>query len=115
MASQNLSVRLYPETLRTLGYAAISAAYAGIGSAFANPSRLLYVVNVTDVLITFSFDGVNDHFVIPSQAYLLIDVTSNRSDNGGIFAISQGQRIYAKGAPSLGSVYLSTFYGTGVV
>jgi len=114
MAAQNLAMRLYPETLRTLAYTSISVAYAGIGSALANPSRILYIVNTTDVLLTYSFDGVNDHFVIPSQAFVILDVSSNMSLPGGSMTIAQGQRIYVKGAPSLGSTYMSTFYGQGV-
>lgn len=111
----NLAVRLYPEAIRTLAFGLISGTYAAIGgasAAFLNPSRILYIVNVTDVLLTFSFDGVNDHFVIPSQSYLLLDVTSNMTLTGGSFTIAQGQKIYVKGAPTLGTVYLSTFYGS---
>ena len=114
MSAQNLAVRLYPEVLRSLAFGSISGTYAGIGSALSNPSRILYIVNTTDVLLTFSFDGVNDHFVIPSQSYILIDITSNMSLTGGALSVSQGQRIYVKGSPSLGTVYLSTFFGTGV-
>lgn len=108
----NLAVRLLPETLRTLAFGAISGTYAGIGTAFLNPIRLIYIVNTTDVLLTFSFDGVNAHFVIPSQAFLLLDVTSNMTLTGGALSISQGTRIYVEGAPTLGSVYLSVFYGS---
>ena len=115
MANPNLAVRLYPEVLRTLAFGSISGTYAGIGTPLLNPSRILYVVNVTDVLLTISFDGINDHFVIPSQSYILIDVTSNTTITGASLAISQGQRIYAKGAPSLGSVYLSTFFGSNTL
>jgi len=115
MSAQNLAVRVYPELLRSLAFGSISGTYAGIGSGNANPARIVYLVNDTDVLLTFSFDGLSDHFVIPSRAFLLLDVTTNKTDTGGSFAVAQGQRIYVKGAPTLGSVYLTTFYGTGVV
>lgn len=112
MATPNLAVRLYPEALRSLAFGSISGTYAGIGSALLNPCRILYIVNNTDVLITFSFDGVTDHFVIPAQSFMIIDVTSNMTLTGGSLSISQGQRIYAKGTPSLGSVYLTAFFGS---
>ncbi len=114
MATQSLAVRLYPEVLRSIAFGSISGTYAGIGTALLNPARIVYLVNTTDVLLTFSFDGVNDHFVIPSQSYLLIDVTSNMTVMGGALSVAQGQRIYVKGAPGSGTVYLSTFFGTGV-
>lgn len=110
--SINLAVRLYPEPIRSLAFGSISGTYAGIGTPFVNPSRITYIVNTTDVLLTFSFDGINDHFVIPSQAYLLIDISSNASITGGAFNIAANQRIYVKGAPGSGTVYLSTFFGS---
>ncbi len=115
MAAQNLAVRLYPEVLRTAAFGAISGTYSGIGSALLNPARIIYLVNATDVLLTFSFDGVNDHFVIPAQSFLLLDVTTNKTEVGGSFTMAQGQRLYVKGAPTLGAVYFSTFFGTGVI
>ena len=115
MSAQNLAVRLYPEVLRALAFGSISGTYAGIGSALLNPARLIYLVNNTDALLTFSFDGVNDHFVITSQALLILDVTSNMTLTGGALSIAQGQRLYVKGSPSSGSVYFTAFYGAGVV
>jgi len=115
MSSANLAVRLYPEPLRTLAYSAISGTYTGIGTALTNPSRILYIVNATDVLLTFSFDGLTAHFVIPSQSYILIDITANQAAASGALNIAQGQRIYVEGAPTLGAVYLSTFFGQGAI
>jgi hypothetical protein len=114
MSAQNLAVRVYPEILRSLAFGSISGAYTGIGSAFLNPIRIMYILNTTDVLLTFSFDGVNPHFVIPSNSYLLFDITSNMTYTGGALSVAQGQRIYVEGSPSLGAVYLSAFYATGV-
>lgn len=110
----NLAVRLLMENLRTLAFGSISGTYAAIGGAnapFLNPIRLMYIVNTTDVLLTFSDDGVNDKFVLASGSHIIIDVTTNHTFVGGAFTISQGQKIYVKGSPSVGSVYLSVFYG----
>lgn len=71
----------------------------------------MYIVNTTDVLLTFSDDGVNDKFVLASGSHIIIDITTNNTAVGGSFTISQGQRIYVKGSPTSGSVYLSVFYG----
>jgi hypothetical protein len=112
MSTPNLAVRFYPEPLRTLAFGSISGTYAGIGSPFLNPIRLMHVLNNTDALLTFSFDGINDHFVVASMSFILLDVTTNRTDTGGALAISQGQRIYVKGSPSENSVYLAVFFGS---
>jgi hypothetical protein len=111
MSSPALSISLFAEPLRSLAFGSISGTYAGIGTAFAHPSRIMHITNTTDVLLTFSMDGVNDHFVVPTNGFILIDITSNKANQVGVMAIAQGTRIYVKGSPTLGSVYLSTFYG----
>ncbi len=107
----NLAIRLSSEALRSSAFGAITGVYSAIGTAFLNPIRLIYVVNTTDVILTFSLDGVADSFVLPSEGFLLLDVTTNRTDTGGCLYLPQGQIIYVKGTPTLGTVYLSTFYG----
>jgi hypothetical protein len=108
-----LAIQFWPESLRSLAFGSISGTYAGIGTATLNPCRLYLIQNETDVLLTFSWDGVNDHFVVPSGAGLIVDVTSNRTSTtlSGYLAIPEGTRTYVKGSPTLGSVYLSIFYG----
>jgi len=107
----NLSQQIFPETLRTLAAGSISSSYAGVGTPLKYPGRIYYLVNQTDVLLTFSWDGINDHFVVPAGSYILIDVTSNKTTNGGSFAIEELTRTYVKGSPTTGSVYLASFYG----
>jgi hypothetical protein len=111
----NLALRWASENLRTLAFGSISGTFTGIGASFLNPIRQLYIVNTTDVLLTFSDDGVNAKFVIPAGSYILLDITSNKAEPGGNLSISQGSRIYVEGAPTLGAVYLSAFYASGVL
>lgn len=112
MSTPNLAVRLYAEPLRTLAFGSISGTYAPLGSVFANPCRIMHIVNTTDALLTFSLDGLTDHFVCASNAYLIIDITSNMTSTGGSLALAQGQRIYVKGSPTLGTVYLTVWFGS---
>lgn len=115
MSLSTLAVRLLAEPVRSLGEASISGTYAGIGTAISNPSRVIFVQNLTDATLMFSLDGINDHFPLPSNGFLVLDIASNQSHAQGFF-MSQGQRLYVKtvGSPSTGSVYFSTFYGVGV-
>jgi hypothetical protein len=117
MANPSLSVRIYPETLRfaSASYITGSGGLARIGTPLEFPCRLLYIVNDTDVLLTFSVDGVNAHWVIFAGGFLLLDVTSNRTDVGGAFAIAEGTSIYVEGDPTTGNVYLSSFYGSNTI
>lgn len=102
---------MYPEPLRTIAFGGITGTYAGVGTALTNPGRIYWLQNDTDALLTFSWDGLTDHFVLPSGAFVLLDVTSNRTDTGGSLNIATGQRTYVKGAPTSGAVYLTSFYG----
>ncbi len=106
-----LAVRAQFEILRTIAFGDISGVYAGIGTAFSNPCRTLYIVNATDGLLTFSDDGVNDKFVIAASTSLIIDIGSNKASTGGCLDIAQGTRIYVKGTPTSGAVYLTVIYG----
>ena len=56
MSSQVSSVRVRYEILRSLGFAAISGVYAGVGTPFANGVRILKVTNLTDANLLISFD-----------------------------------------------------------
>jgi len=107
----NLALQIWPEILRTLNAGSISGTYMGIGSALLYPSRIYWLQNNTDDIITFSWDGVNDHFALPSNAFLLLDVESNKTAVGGSNSVPAGTRTYAKGSPTAGTIYLSVFYG----
>jgi hypothetical protein len=115
MATPNLAIRLQFEPVRSLGEASIGAGYMGVGTPIANPARQFFIQNLTDVTLMFSFDGINDHFPLPSNGFLLDDVTSNKTQQGG-FYIAEGTRLYVKeiGTPSTGSVYFSVMFGSDV-
>lgn len=108
----SLAIRLVPDTLRSLAAGSIGAAYMGIGTAFTNPIRIIFIQNLTDTALTFSFDGVNDHLVLPTNGFMLLDVTANKTREQGYY-IAEGTRIYVKEilSPSTGNVYVSAFFG----
>ena len=106
------SLRLSAEPLRSLAFGSIGAAYMGIGTAISNPARAIFLQNLTDATLLFSFDGVTEHLILPSNGFFLFDITSNKTSEIGFFA-DKGQRFYVKqsGVATSGAVYLSTFYG----
>lgn len=108
----NLAIRLQPEEVRTLGFAAIGAAYVAVGTAISNPSRIFILNNLTDEDLMFSFDGVTDHIAIAGPGSFVLDITSNKGVEGGLF-LARGTTIFVKeiGTPTTGAVYISTFFG----
>lgn len=109
----NSSIRLKIEPQRSIAFGSISGTYTGIGTPYNHPVRLYMLQNFTDAQLQFSWDGVNDHFPLGVGGSMIIDITSNKSSTGGIFAAAEGDRTYVKtiDAPTSGSVYLTIFYG----
>ena len=108
-----LSIRMRAEPLRSLGFASIIGIYTRIGTPLDHPARQILVQNLTDQDVVFSFNGLDDHFVLPANGFFLSDITSNKSLGQGWF-LAEGDSLYVKqlGAPTTGSVYFSVFYGS---
>jgi hypothetical protein len=106
-------IRLACEPVRSLSFLTIAAGYLPIGTRLNNPARMIFVQNLTDALLMFSFNGTDDHFPLAANGFLLLDITSNKTISQGFF-ITEGQNLYVKqiGVPLSGSVYLTTFYGS---
>lgn len=110
--ARGLSIKMRAEACRSLAFGSIGAAYAGIGTVLANPARMIFLQNLTDATVWISLDGVNDHFPLLNQGYLLLDVSSNKTQDTGFF-LAEGDRLYCKrlDTPTSGSVYFTSFYG----
>lgn len=109
-------IQVRADAIRSLGFASISGVYAAVGTPFVHNNRLLKMDNLTDAVIMFSFDGINDHFIVPSQSFVLLDLTSNLQDPSGQFVMSMGTQMYVKAVganPTLGSVYISAIFARG--
>ncbi len=105
-------IELRADPLRSLAFGSISGTYAAVGTAFTSPMRIMIAQNFTDSLMTFSFDGVNDHFVLPANGQMILDVSSDEFQQNG-FLIAIGTHMMVKGTATLGSVYISAFYARG--
>jgi len=112
--AQSRAIRLAVEPMRSLAFGAIGANYIGIGTEIVNPVRILRIQNLTNTLLLFSYDGINNHEALASNSFLLLDITANKSTDHG-FYIAEGTRVYVKQdgiAPGSGSVYVTVYYGT---
>lgn len=110
--SQTYSSRMVPEPVRSLAFGGISGTYAVVGTPLANPARIVIFQNFTDGDLMISFDGVNDHLPVPNKGEVKLDVTTNKTNIQG-FYISQHTQFWVKqiSAPTVGSLYISAFYG----
>jgi hypothetical protein len=107
----SFAIRMRCEPLRSLAFGDVDVSYMGVGSSFDNPIRILHVTNLTDVVLLFSYDGIDDHFRLPRNGFIVLDVTSNKSIDAGCF-FAMGDRIYVKqdGVPTEGTVNVTAYY-----
>jgi len=107
------SARARFELLRSIGFAAISNNFAGVGTPFLNPIRILKITNTTDVNILVSFNGLDSIDILPADFYYLYDIGENKADCVGLLELAAGDRVYVKaeaGLPTVGSVYVTSMY-----
>ena len=110
----SLSVRIRYEVLRSLAFGSISGAYALVGTKFANAVRILKITNTTDADLIISFDGVNNHDIIPARTAEVMDYGSNKANTGGQLDQAVGDAVYVKqvSAPTSGTVYVTVIYAS---
>lgn len=100
--------RVIFDTLRSVAFGSIGAAYSAVGTATTVRARLINIKNLTDTDVFISFDGTNNHIVMPAGAGDVYDFTSNKVRDDGFF-LPEGTVFYIKrvaGAPTSGSVYI---------
>lgn len=109
--------RVYFDTLRTLAFGGISAAYAAVGAALTVEPRIICITNTTDGDMIFSDDNTvtAGKLIVPKGSFKLFDLTANlvpgKDDS---FVIAKNTIIYVKQitAPTLGGIYIEYVYGT---
>ncbi len=104
--------KVLPLPLTSLDSAAFTGAYillSGIGG-ITQAAIMLHIANNSNVSITISYDGTNDHdFLLPNTDRELNFQTNNQPQNNAA-TLAKGTKIYVKGAAGVGLVYLSGFY-----
>lgn len=100
---------LLPEPMRSINSASFTGSYQAVGTPLAQPSRALLFINNSGVLVTVSWDGVNDAFVLLPGAGFAFDENANAVASTQ-FVTRAGTQFYVKGSASTGFVYISTFY-----
>lgn len=110
-----LAQRVRYENLRSLGFASIGAGYVGVGTAFADPVRIIKINNTTNSNLIISYDGVNDKDFIFAGSAFVLDYASNKEGPVDKLEQSIGDRVYVRyetGAPTSGNVYVTVIYAS---
>lgn len=102
------------DSLRNLGFAAIGAAYAAVGSAAVKPIRIICFTNGTDADMIFTDDLTKNKLFVAAGSFKLFDISTNRDTFDSMLVLNAGSQYYVKQvtAPSKGSVYIEMIYGS---
>lgn len=99
---------LYPEPIYSLDNSSVSSSFTLLAQ-IQHPSVIFLLQNLCDGIVTFSFDGINDHIKLPANGFLLLDVSANKSLARPV-NFQQSQTVYVKGDVNEGEINLTSFY-----
>lgn len=113
MSSLGVIARFEP--IRQIAAASVLVTYVAVGTQLLNACRQYTIYNGTNALLMFSFDGINDHFVVPSLGGVINDLTSNKTIDEGL-SVPKNAQLWVKqiGVATTGSVYFTVMYGSQV-
>jgi hypothetical protein len=115
-----LDIKARYEPIKTLGFAAISGAWAGMvdlagaPSSTEHPARLYHIVNNTDADLFFSWDADKPFVLLPNGRTYTEDLCANQALTSG-FALPEGSRLYVKHngvAPTVKAIWLTVCYAS---
>lgn len=71
---------------------------------------ILHIFNDSNTSVIISYDGVNDHDVIPLLTGVTYNLQSNASPQNFEYKIKKGSRVYVRGTAGVGNIYFSGWY-----
>jgi len=108
-----MSSKVQLEAVKTLGFAAIGAAYAAVGAATSHEIRLICITNNTEGDMYFTTDITQDELFVAAGSFKLFDLQTNNTPNTDAkYVFEVGTQFYVKQieAPVSGSVYIECLY-----
>lgn len=109
MTQESTTIR--PDILRSIDSAVFSGAFLPVGTPLQFPVRLIKFVNLSNVNVLISWDGVNNHEILPLGTAFTIDGSANRESSSNVWEIQSGTQFYVQGSPGTGFIYISCYYG----
>ena len=102
----SFSTNINFEARRILPFGSIGATYVPIGTPSENDAKFLGALNITDVPLFFSLNGVDDQFVFfpgTGAPFFVIELSGNGED----VSFPKGTQLFVKqvaGPPTVGEV-----------
>lgn len=104
--------KVLPIPLTSIDSATFTGAYQLLSGAagLTQSCIMLHIVNNSNVSITISYDGTNDHDFLLAATDRELNFQTNNSPQNHQAHLAKGTRIYVKGAAGVGLVFLSGWY-----
>lgn len=100
-----------PLLLSSLPSASVIATYLPVnGLGFARPPFFIRIINASNVAITVSYNGIDDHEFIPANSIFELPSQTNSQPNAQVALFSKNTVVYVKGAAGAGTIYVSGYY-----
>lgn len=103
------------EPVREIDATSILGTYVALGTPLVNHIRLISFNNSTTQDVYISFDGIDDHLRLSDNSFKLLDLSSNKVRNDGLF-IAVGTQIFVKyvsTTSTTGNVWAETLFAEG--
>lgn len=107
--------RVQFDSVRELAASSMSGAYSSLGTPTSDHTRLIILTNSTAQDIYMSFDGTTDHLRLAGNSFKLLDLSSNKIRDDGLF-ISSGTQIFTKfvsTTTAVGDVWVEVMFADG--
>jgi hypothetical protein len=100
-----------PFVLSTVASAALTGVYAALnGTGFIQSPFLFRIINAGSTAITVSYNGVDDHELVPANTIFQLETQTNAQPNGNVALFPKKTIVYIKGTAGTGTIYLSGYY-----
>jgi hypothetical protein len=100
-----------PLLLSSLASASVTANYAAVnGAGFAHPPFLIRIINGSNMAITVSYNGIDDHEFVPANSVFQLPCQENAQPSAQVALFPKNTKVYVKGTAGTGTVYVSGYY-----
>lgn len=107
--------RIRVDPVREIAFGSVSGTYVAVGTPTADHARIIDFNNGMDQDLYISLDGVTDHFRIASNSFKLLDLSTNKIRDDGLF-LSSGTQIYVRevsASVTTGDFWVEVIYAEG--
>lgn len=100
-----------PFALSSMLSSAVTAIYAPLnGTGFSHSPFFIRIVNASNMAITISYNGVDDHEYVPANSVFELPSQTNSQPNAHVALFPKYTVVYIKGSGGTGTIYLSGYY-----